>query len=382
MHPLLQYAESHRADLLEILEALVRAESPSTDKAAVDACGVVLADRLARAGGNVERIPQRDRGDHLLTTFAGAGDQVMVLGHFDTVWDVGQIERMPFHESGGRLHGPGIYDMKSGIATVIVALRALTDLELAHPRVTMLFTTDEEIGSTTSRQLIEGEARRSRAVFVLEPSLPGGAVKTSRKGVGDFDLEVAGVSAHAGIAPGQGANAVHEIAHQIVALQALQDPERGITVNVTVVAGGQRTNVIPDRAHARVDVRVATMAEAKRIEEAIRARQAVVKGTRVTVSGAVGRPPLERSPQVVALYEHARVCARELGKELGEGGTGGGSDGNFTAAIGVPTLDGLGPEGDGAHALHEHVLAGDLPWRAAFLALLLHRFRGVTNEVL
>ena len=373
MHPLLRFAESHRHDLLNDLEALVRAESPSIDKTAVDRCGAVLAGQLGGAGGTVERIRQEDRGDHLRTTFAGDGRQVMILGHFDTVWDVGQIERMPFRETGGRLYGPGIYDMKSGIAVAMLAVRALADLTLPNPPLVMLFTTDEETGSTTSRRIIEDEARRSQAVLVLEPSLPGGGAKTSRKGVGDFAVEVHGVAAHAGIAPAQGANAVHEIAHQIVALQALQNLDRGLSVNVTVVGGGQRTNVIPDHAHARIDVRVATMDDAREVERAIRALRPVVPGTRLTISGSVERPPLERGPQVAALYEQARHCAAELGKQLGEGGTGGGSDGNFTAALGVPTLDGLGPEGDGAHALHEHVLLADLPWRAAFLAALLNR---------
>jgi glutamate carboxypeptidase len=263
--------------------------------------------------------------------------------------------------------------MKAGIATSMLAIRALDELRLPRPRVVMLFTTDEEIGSTTSRHLIEEEARRSRAVLVLEPSLPGGSAKTSRKGVGEFTLTVRGVSAHAGIAPAQGANAVHELAHQVVALQALQDLARGLSVNVTVVSGGTRTNVIPDSARALIDVRVPTMEDAERVERAIRALQPVVAGTRLEIEGGVGRPPLERGPHVVQLYEDARHCAHELGKDLGEGGTGGGSDGNYTAALGVPTLDGLGPEGDGAHALHEHVLVADLTWRAAFLARLVNK---------
>ena len=373
MHPLLRYTESQQAWLLETIEALVRAESPSTSKAAVDRCGDELARRLVAIGADVERLRQTERGDHLRATFAGEGPQLMVLGHFDTVWDVGQIQRMPFQLVDGRLHGPGIFDMKSGIATSMLAVRACDALRLTRPRIVMLFTTDEEIGSTTSRTTIEEEARRSAAVLVLEPSLPGGKVKTSRKGVGDFELTVHGVSAHAGIAPGAGANAVHELAHQIVALQQLQDIERGLSVNVTVVSGGTRTNVIPDRARALIDVRVPTMRDADRVERSIRGLAPVVPGTRLEIAGAVSRPPLERSPHVVQLYEQARTCARELGKDLGEGGTGGGSDGNFTAALGVPTLDGLGPEGDGAHALHEHVLAADLTWRGAFLAFLLNR---------
>ena len=235
----------------------------------------------------------------------------------------------------------------------------------------MLWTTDEEVGSGTSRGFIEDEARRSRAVLVLEPSLPGGAVKTSRKGCGDFELTVHGVSAHAGIEPGRGANAIHELAYQIGCIQALQDTPRGVSVNVNVIEGGTRTNVIPDRARAWIDVRVPTMDDAKRVESELSDLKPRIAGTRLELAGGFGRPPLERTPQVRKLYEIARDVSARLGAPLGEGGTGGGSDGNFTAALGVPTLDGLGPQGDGAHALHEHVLARDLTWRVAFLSSLL-----------
>ncbi len=213
----------------------------------------------------------------------------------------------------------------------------------------------------------------SEAVMVFEPSLPGGAVKTSRKGCGEFDLRVRGVSAHAGIDPGKGASAIHELARQIVALEALQDPERSVSVNVGVIEGGTRANVVADDARARVDVRVPTLADAARVEAAFQALRPRLPGTSLEVSGGVGRPPLERSPAVARLYEQARVVALELGRELGEGGTGGGSDGNFTAALGVPTLDGLGAVGDGAHALHEHVIEDELPWRAALVAGLMVR---------
>lgn len=376
MHPLLRYTAAHQPWLLETVEALVRAESPSTDKRAVDRCGLEVARRLADLGAEVERLPQRERGDHVRAAFDGDGPQVMMLGHFDTVWDVGQLAVMPFRHEGGRLHGPGIYDMKAGLAAAMLAVRALRELSRSRPKVVMLFTSDEEIGSDTSRPVIEDEARRSRAVLVMEPSLPGGGVKTSRKGVGEFELTVHGLSAHAGIAPEKGANAVHELAHQITRLQSLQNLEHGLSVNVTVVAGGARTNVIPDRASARIDVRVPSVADAERIASTIHGLQPVLAGTRLVIAGGIGRPPLERRDGVVALYEEARACARELGKDLAEGGTGGGSDGNFTAALGVPTLDGLGPEGDGAHARHEHVVTADIAWRAALLAGLLGRLAG------
>jgi glutamate carboxypeptidase len=377
VHPLLGFAKTHGASLLETLESLVRAESPSTDKAAVDRCGAELSRRLSALGATVERIAQVDRGDHVRARFDGDGQQVLVLGHVDTVWPVGQIERMPFRAENGRLHGPGIFDMKGGVVVAMFAARALRELDLPRPPVVMLFTTDEEIGSETSRALVEAEARRSRAVLVLEPPLPGGKAKTSRKGVGQFELVVHGVAAHAGIAPEQGSNAVHELALQIVAVQALGESvaASGASINVTVVAGGDRTNVIPDHACAVIDVRVTTLADAERVDAAVRSLRPRLPGTRLEVRGGIDRPPMERGPHVAEVFEMATACARELGKELGEGGTGGGSDGNFTAALGVPTLDGLGPEGDGAHALHEHVQLADLPWRVAFLASLLGKLR-------
>jgi glutamate carboxypeptidase len=369
----LSFAESQRDWLLEQIETLVRLESPSTDKAAVDRCGDELVTRLSALGAKVDRFVQAERGDHVRAEFDGSGDPILLLGHFDTVWGVGQLERMPFHARDGRLYGPGIFDMKAGIAVSMLAVRTLHAEAMSDriPRVVMLWTTDEEIGSGTSRAIIEAEATCSKAVLVLEPSLPGGAAKTTRKGCGDFVLRVHGISAHAGIDPGKGANAIHELAHQIVAIEKLQDMDRGVSVNVNVVAGGTRTNVIPEEATATIDVRAPTAADAARIQHALSGLQACVPGTRLELSGGFGRPPFERTPQVIRLYEKARRIAAELGHELLEGGTGGGSDGNFTGALGVPTLDGLGPQGDGAHALHEHVLMSDLAWRAAFLASFL-----------
>jgi glutamate carboxypeptidase len=371
MQQFISFAEANREWLLDTIEALVRLESPSTDKTAVDACGAELSRRLAALGGQVERLPCATRGDHVRARFAGEGPQITLLGHFDTVWPVGQLQTMPCREEDGRLHGPGVFDMKAGIAVAMLAMRAIQELGSRRPSVVMLWTTDEEVGSGTSRQIVEDEARKSRAVLVLEPPLPGGAVKTRRKGCGDFELTVEGVAAHAGIDPGKGANAIHEIAHQIVSIQQLQDLERGVSVNTNVVTGGTRTNVIADRARASIDVRVPSKDEAARIEGALSRLTPRVPGTRIRISGGFGRPPLERTPQVAALYEIARKLSTELGQPLGEGATGGGSDGNFTAALGVPTLDGLGPQGDGAHALHEHVLVRDLTWRAGFVAGLV-----------
>jgi glutamate carboxypeptidase len=303
---------------------------------------------------------------------AGGPRSVLLLGHFDTVWDVGQLERMPVREEGGRLYGPGVYDMKASLAIAMLAVRAAKTAG-PTPRIVMLWTTDEEIGSATSRTIIEAEARVSDAVLVLEPSLPGGAAKTQRKGCGEFTLSVHGVSAHAGIDPRKGASAIHELAHQIVALEALRDLDHGISVNVGLVSGGTRANVIAEEARAIIDVRVPRQEDAGRIEAAVRALQPRNSGVRLDVQGGIDRPPLERTVGVERLYHQAREVAARLGKDLGEGATGGGSDGNFTAALGVPTLDGLGPEGEGAHALHEHVVIADLPWRAAFLAALMRK---------
>ncbi|HEY0875765.1 MAG TPA: M20 family metallopeptidase [Vicinamibacterales bacterium] len=372
----IEYFEARLEALRADVERLVRLESPSTDKAAVDRCGAAVAELLRDAGGEVSLVPQETRGDHVRAEFDGGPGRVLILGHFDTVWDLGTLERMPVREEDGRLHGPGIYDMKASIAIAAHALRASREFGMTRPRVVALFTTDEEIGSGTSRALIEREAREADAVLVLEPSLPGGAVKTHRKGCGEFTLTVRGTSAHAGIDPGKGASAILEIAHQIVALESLQDLERGISVNVGVIEGGTRANVVAEQASAVVDVRVPTMDDAARVEAAIRALAPKNPRVTVEVEGRIERPPLERTAGVGRLYEQARAAAATLGRDLAEGGTGGGSDGNFTAALGVPTLDGLGPEGDGAHALHEHVRLGDLPWRAAFLSTLLVRLNG------
>jgi glutamate carboxypeptidase len=375
IRPLLEFCRSQSAWVRETVEALVKLESPSDDKAAVDRCGAELTRRLTAIGARVTRSAQTTCGDHVRAewqpTISGDTAPILLLGHFDTVWPIGTLERMPLHERDGRLHGPGIFDMKAGVAVAMLAMRALREGRGAIPHVAMLWTTDEEIGSATSRALIEETARASSAVLVLEPSLPGGAAKTSRKGVGEFELTVHGVSAHAGLDPGKGASAVHELAKQVLALEALQDPDRGITINVGVISGGSRTNVIADRASAMIDVRVPTMEDAARLEGAIRSLGATRSSIRLEITGGIGRPPFERSAAVIRLYEQARQVAAALGGVLREGAAGGGSDGNFTGALGVPTLDGLGPEGDGAHAVHEHVLLDNLSWRGAFLAGLI-----------
>jgi glutamate carboxypeptidase len=374
LYDLKNFCRDQREWLLETTEALVRLESPTTDKAAVDRCGSELAARLEAIGARVSRLPRPTAGDHLLAELGCGTSQLLLLGHFDTVWPVGQIERMPLARSNGRLQGPGVFDMKAGIAIAMLAARALleTGTPLAH-RLVMLWTTDEETGSATSRAAIEDEARRSAAVLVLEPSLPGGAVKTARKGCGQYELVVHGVAAHAGIDPGKGASAVHELAHQICRISALASADNGLSVNVGLVSGGTRPNVIAEEARAIIDVRATSRNDMNMFDGIVRRQTPRDPRTRIEVSGGFDRPPLERTPGVVRLYEWARDVARELGQELAEGGTGGGSDGNLTAALGVPTIDGLGAVGDGAHALHEHVEIDALADRAALVAGLITR---------
>jgi glutamate carboxypeptidase len=295
-----------------------------------------------------------------------------LLGHFDTVWPVGQLERMPLKREGGRLYGPGVFDMKAGIGLAALATRAVLDRsDLTTARIVMLWTTDEEIGSGTSRALIESEASKSEAVLVFEPSLPGGALKTSRKGVGQFEMIARGVSAHAGLDPGKGVSAVRELARQIIAIDDLQDPANGVTLTAGVISGGTRANVVPAEARATIDARAITRGDAERVQRAMHALKPQIPGAQLEVTGGFDRPPLERSAEVVKLFEIAKTVAAEIGVTLEEGSAGGGSDGNFTAALGIPTLDGIGAIGDGAHALHEHVEIDALIAREAVIAGVL-----------
>lgn len=374
MRALLDYCLANRHWLLELIESLVAIESPSDDAAAVNRCGRELASRLEAIGGTVTRIASPTAGDHLRASFGRGPRQILLLGHFDTVWPVGQLMKMPLKRDGGRLYGPGVFDMKAGIALAMLATRAVVELRrLEGTQAVMLWTTDEEIGSGTSRAAIEAEAARSEAVLVFEPSLPGGALKTSRKGVGHFELTARGVSAHAGLDPGKGVSAIRELARHIIAIDDLQEPARGVTLTVGVIDGGTRANVVPDLARAVIDARANTRADADRIERQMKALAPLTPGATVEVTGGFDRPPLERTAAVVQLFEMAQSAAAEIGVALSEGSAGGGSDGNFTAALGVPTLDGFGAIGDGAHALHEQVEIEALMPRAAVIAGLLAR---------
>jgi glutamate carboxypeptidase len=368
------FCQSELTWLLELIETLVRLESPTDDKRLVDRCGEVLATRLADAGGRITAVPSATTGDHLRVEFGTGARQVLLLGHFDTVWPAGQIARMPCERRDGRLHGPGVLDMKAGIALGTLATRAL--FALAPPtdvRLVMLWTTDEETGSGTSRSLVEAEAARSDAVLVLEPALPGGTLKTSRKGCGEFELTVRGVPAHAGVDPGKGVSAIRELARQILAVETLHDLSQQISVNVGIISGGTRANVVAEEARAIVDVRAPSREAAARIDASMRALTPHIPGATLAVRGGFSRPPMERTEGVARLFALAAEVGTELGQTVTEGGTGGGSDGNFCAALGIPTLDGLGALGDGAHALHEHVIIDALVPRATLLAGLLAR---------
>jgi glutamate carboxypeptidase len=364
-----------RESMLVLLKELVSFESPSRDKAALDRLRIRVADILRTIGASVEILPKGQGGDHVLARFPGpaARRPALILGHFDTVWPLGTLAKMPFRVEDGRAFGPGTYDMKAGLTILLHSVRQLLD-DPARPAprpIWALFTSDEEIGSPSSRRLIEEAARECAYVLVLEPPLADGSLKTARKGVGRFRLAVEGKAAHAGVAPHEGRSAIVELAHQVLRIQTFQDLKAGTTLNVGVIQGGTTTNVVPARASADIDVRVSTLAEAERVERALHSLVPVTPGIWMEVSGSFDRPPMERSPAIAALFEQARRIGRTLGLELTEGATGGGSDGNFTAAMGIPTLDGLGARGGGAHADDEHVLIDSLPERAALLAALL-----------
>ena len=353
---------------LELLRTIVEVESPSDDRAACSALARYLGERLAAAGGDVRLHQSDSRGDHVEATFhGGSGRPALVLCHYDTVWPVGTLARLPFRVDGDKVYGPGVFDMKASLVMVDAVVRT------AQPRrpLVVVMTSDEEAGSPTSRELIERHARDAEYVLVLEPPLGPGRLKLRRKGVGRFRIEAVGRAAHAGLEPEKGVSATVELAHQIVRVHALNDAERGTTINVGIISGGTKSNVVPAAAEAELDVRVWTAAEADRVGAFISALSPVLPGAIVRGSGRLNRPPMELSERQLALFERARELAAGIGISLTHGAAGGGSDGNFTAALGVPTLDGLGCPGEGAHADHEHILVDRLPDQVALLSLLL-----------
>lgn len=372
---LLEFLRPRLPEMLSVLRKFVVAESPSLEKSPADRCCGVIAGEWRQRGARVERIAQKHRGDHLRVVVgpqaSRADGQLLVLGHYDTVYASGTLAKMPFRVSGGKAYGPGTFDMKAGIVQALFALEALQKSASLRKRVVFLWTSDEEIGSDSSRKLLEGEARRSDAVFVIEPSFgPRGLLKTARKGVGEAQIIVHGRASHAGLAPEEGVNAVHEMARQIARLEEWNDLRRGISVNVDVIEGGTRVNVIAERARAIVDLRALRDADVRRLEKRLRALRPVARGARLEVHANFNRAPMERRVSA-ALFGRAKSLASQMGLTLGECVAGGGSDGNLTAALGVPTLDGLGAVGDGAHSAKEYVVTRTMPSRAALLAALL-----------
>lgn len=367
---------AYQPEMLEILEILVEHESPSTEKSALDSFAGRISERFSSLGGEVTLLTNPTNGDHVEVHFqaprARSDRPGLILCHYDTVWPLGTIKERPFRIDDDKAFGPGIYDMKASLVMFEYALRAMVDLGAHLPRpIILLVNSDEEIGSWTSRELIEKHARQAEYVLVLEPPTYEGALKTARKGVGNFLLKVKGVAAHAGSQPERGVSAINELAHQILYLQDLADEEKGTTINVGVVAGGSRSNVIAAQATAEINGRAWTPQEAERIDRAIKNLKPVIPGAELQTEGGFERPPMTRNEDILNLFQKAQKIGIGLGLDLEEGSTGGGSDGNFTAALGVPTLDGLGAMGDGAHADYEHILISHLPQRTAILAALL-----------
>jgi len=368
----LRYFEARQEAMAGTIREFVEIESPSDNKAAADRMGRFLAGKFEGIGGRARLHHAEGCGDNLQIDFTGRQElkPVLLLGHFDTVYPLGTLQTMPCRVADGRLYGPGALDMKSGIALMLYVIEALQAWPAGLPRpVTVFLVSDEEIGSNSSRRITESLARESAAVLVLEPAAGlSGAVKTARKGVGEYTLRVQGVAAHAGLDPGKGHSAVVELAWQITALSKLNDTKRGISVNAGVIRGGTRTNVIAAEATAEIDVRIQRAKQAAMVDRKLRSLKPFDKHCKLRIEGDVNRMPMERNAGVAALYKKAVAIAKQIDWKLEEAAVGGGSDGNFTAGLGVPTLDGLGGVGLGAHAVHEHVVISELPRRALLLA--------------
>jgi glutamate carboxypeptidase len=377
MSSLLHHLNMRKEGILNLIRDLVERESTSREESYLNDLAHFVARQLEMVGGEVDLIEQSGFGTHLRAEFDFQHEpearRILVIGHLDTVWPIGTIDKIPFQvAANGRATGPGIFDMKSGIAIAIEALRAIDELRLKTQRpITVLLTCDEEIGSGSSRSLIEQEAKRAEAALVLEPPLTGGIVKTGRKGIATFTVRALGRAAHSGLDPDKGVNAIVELAYQTQRIMALNDYVHGITVNVGMFNGGTAINVVPAEATAKIDVRFWTPSEGEKTINAIRRLTPVHPESRLEITGGINRPPMPRTEKNIALFEHARGLAEEIGFELRDQVVGGGSDGNFTAALGVPTLDGLGVDGGGAHAANEHIFVNDIPRRAALLTRLM-----------
>ncbi len=364
-------------EMTALLRELVEIESPSHDKPAVDRMAARIAEECRQRGAQVEIVPETDAGNQVIARWRPASPPdpqrarpILLLSHMDTVFPLGTLAKMPFLEREGKIYGPGVSDMKGGIVVALTALAALNAGRLTRP-VTALFTPDEEIGSRVSRPLIEDLARQAALALVLEPGLPDGALKTWRKGVGEFTVRVRGRAAHAGGDHEKGRNAIEELAHQVIAIQRLTDYRRGTTLNVGLIRGGTASNVVPDEAVAEIDLRVMQPGEAERIAAALHALRPVLDGVQIEVTGGLNRPPMPFDDRMKAAFEKVKAIAAGLSLELKAGGTGGGSDANFVAALGIPVLDGLGPAGEGYHSEREYIFADSLVERARLLAAIL-----------
>jgi glutamate carboxypeptidase len=369
---LLRSVEAKNGWMRNNLRDLVRQESPSEDRSAVNLANAMVEQAARRFGGRIKRNKQKGFGDILELRFGpprSADKPILLLGHLDTVWPLGTLKTMPWREADGRYWGPGVLDMKAGVIMALTALSALQELKLARP-VTFLLNSEEEIGSPVSRGITERLALASKAVFVLEPA-QGLAYKTARKGVGQYNVRVTGVGAHSGVDFAKGHSAVLELAKLVLTISNFTKLDRELTVNCGVIAGGTRSNVVASQAHAEVDVRIAKASDAAYVEKLFRSLKVSDPHCKLTITGGINRPPMERKPGTIALFKRARGLAAELGFELDEAATGGGSDGNFTAALGIPTLDGMGAVGDGAHAAHESVVIEHLAPRTALLAAMI-----------
>jgi len=371
--PLLEYLKPHLAAMITVIGNLVQYESPSHNKHAVDELGQYLVDVFRGAGARITMHWSDRFGDHMQADFDGEGPRILLLGHHDTVWDVGTLKTMAIREENGRLFGPGVLDMKTGIAQALFAIDALRTVRGKLPRpLTVLSVTDEEVGSESSRKITERVAKDCAAVLVLEPAFGAhGALKTARKGVGNYTVRVTGKAAHAGLDPRKGANAILELSRQLLKIEKFSNAGQGVTVNPGVIRGGTRTNVVAAEASCDVDARVIKVAQAVQLDKKFRALKPLNRGCRIEVEGAINRPPMERTAAGARLFGLAGEIGAELGLDLKEAAVGGGSDGNFTAALGVPTLDGLGAVGEGAHAVNESVVIEQLIPRTVLLARLI-----------
>jgi glutamate carboxypeptidase len=361
--------------MIAMLKRFVETESPSHDKAAVDRMGKLVADECRKLNAEIEIIPQTVTGDHVIARWGKGSGGILTLCHMDTVFPLGTINQTPFVDRGETIHGPGILDMKSGIVITLTAIAALLESGSMPKRpITALFTSDEEIGSDTSREWIEKFAKESSLVLVLEAGTPNGAVKVWRKGVGDYAIKVKGRAAHAGGAHKEGRNAIEEIAHQVIAIQRMTDYEKGTTLNVGVIKGGTVSNVVPEEASIDIDFRVLIPAEADRVDRAMRALKPVIDGTAITVTGGLNRPPMPFDETMKATFEKAKRIAATIGVDLLSDGTGGGSDANFVAPLGVPVLDGLGAIGVGYHSDREYIEKISLADRVQLVAAILQNW--------